>query len=87
MVKKSLTRQKPKTQLFNSIKNEISACAVGTYCLFAFKRVAKIAVLANPATVDAADTNKTKQKMYFYLLNEIICTGKWTILLVQLCQH
>lgn len=60
MVKKSLTRQKPKTQLFNSIKNEISACAAGTYCLFAFKRVAKIAVLANPACVDAADRNKTK---------------------------
>lgn len=74
MVKKSLTRQKHKTQLFNSIKNEISACAAGTYCLFAFERVAKIAVLANPASVDAADTNKTKQKIYFHLLNEITYT-------------
>lgn len=51
----------PKTQLFNSIKNEISACAAGTYSWFAFKRVAKIAVLANPANVDATDTNKTTQ--------------------------
>lgn len=86
MVKKSLTRQKPKTQLFNSTKNEISDCAVGTYCLFAFKRLAKIAVLANPASLDAADTNKINQSMYFHLLSEIICSAKWIILLVQLCQ-
>lgn len=75
MVKKSLTRQKLKTQLFNSIKNEISDCAAGTYCLFAFKRLANIAVLANPASLDAADTNQTKQNTYFHLLSEIICSG------------
>ena len=78
-LKRVLTRQKLKTQLFNSIKNEISARAGGTYCLFACKRVAKIAVLVNPDSVDATNTNKTKQKMYFHLLNEITCTGKWII--------